>query len=217
MNFFTPGPPPRVKICGVTNPGDAALAVAAGVDALGFNFFPGSRRFISLDENREWIAELGGRVERVAVVVNAAKDELARLRASGCFEAVQFHGDETPEFCAGAGFGRWIRAVRVKDADSLESALRYDTPFLLLDACAKGAYGGTGERLDWDLARDFILAHPDRRVILAGGLNPSNVRDAVRIVRPHGVDVASGVELDLDPRRKNEYFAREFIAIARAA
>lgn len=217
MNFFTPGPPLRVKICGVTNPGDAGLALAAGADALGFNFFPRSKRFIDFEENREWIAALAGRAQRVAVVVNAKEDELAKLRESGCFEAIQFHGDETPEFCAAAGFDRWIRAVRVKDADSLESALWYDTPFLLLDAYAKEAYGGTGERLDWDFVREFVIAHPERHIILAGGLNPSNVRDAVRIARPHGVDVASGVELEADPRKKNEYFVREFIQIARAA
>lgn len=214
MSFFTPGPPLRVKICGITNAADAVMAADAGADAVGFNFFPGSKRCIDFEENREWIAGLAGRVQRVAVVVNATEQELAKLRESGCFEAVQFHGDETPQFCARAGFDRWIRAVRVQDSSSLKAALQYETPFLLLDAFTKDSYGGTGERLNWDFVREFVIAHPERRMILAGGLTPHNVRDAVRIVRPHGVDVASGVEFD--PRKKNEYFVREFITIARA-
>jgi len=214
MSFFVPGPPLRVKICGITNPADALMAANAGADALGFNFFSGSKRFLDFEENREWIADLAGRVERVAVVVNATEKELAKLRESGCFEAIQFHGNETPEFCAQAGFNRWIRAVRVQDAASLEASLWYETPFLLLDAFSKENYGGTGHRLNWDFVREFVIGHPDRHMILAGGLTPHNVRDAVRIVRPHGVDVASGVELD--PRQKSEYFVREFIEIARA-
>ncbi len=215
MSFFDPGPPLRAKICGITSADDAEVAIAAGADAIGLNFFPGSKRFVEFEKNRAWIEALSGRVQRVAVVVNAAEDELAVLRESGCFDAIQFHGDETPEFCAGAGFPVWIRAVRIKDQSAFSEALAYATPYLLLDAWSESAYGGTGHRLNWDAVRDFVIAHRDRRVILAGGLTPHNVRDAVRIVRPHGVDVASGVELE--PRRKNEYLVREFIAVARAA
>lgn len=215
MNFFQKAPPLRTKICGLTSPEDAETALACGADALGFNFFPGSKRHIDFAENRHWIAALAGRAQRVAVVVNASPGELAVLRDSGCFEAVQFHGDESPEFCAAAGFPVWIRATRVKDAGTFEEALRYDTPYLLLDAWSESAYGGTGKRLNWDLVREFVIAHPDRRVILAGGLTPHNVREAVRIVRPHAVDVASGVELD--PRHKNDYLVREFIKAATRA
>lgn len=215
MNFFQKAPPLRTKICGLTSPEDAETALACGADALGFNFFPGSKRHIDFAENRDWIAALAGRAQRVAVVVNASPDELAVLRDSGCFEAVQFHGDESPDFCAAAGFPVWIRAARVKDARTFEEALRYDTPYLLLDAWSESAYGGTGKRLNWDLVREFVIAHRDRRVILAGGLTPHNVREAVRIVRPHAVDVASGVELD--PRRKNDYLVREFVKAAKTA
>ncbi len=215
MSFFDPGPPLRAKICGITSADDAEVAIAAGADAIGLNLYPGSKRFVDFAENRAWIEALAGRVQRVAVVVNATEAELSVLRKSGCFEAVQFHGDETPEFCAEAGFPTWIRAVRIKDANSFAEALAYTTPYLLLDAWSESAYGGTGHRLNWDAVRDFVIAHRDRRVILAGGLTPHNVRDAVRIVRPHGVDVASGVELE--PRRKNEYLVREFVALARSA
>lgn len=213
--FFEKGDSLRAKICGLTNQADAELALAAGTDALGFNFFPESRRFLDFEKNREWISRLDDSVARVAVVVNPEEKFLTSLRDSGCFDAVQFHGDETPEFCAQAGFPLWMRAVRVKNDASFEEALQFDTPHLLLDAWSAHAYGGTGKRLDWDAVRSFVLAHPDRQVVLAGGLTPNNVRDAVRIVRPQSVDVASGVELD--PGHKNEYLMREFLNAARAA
>ena len=114
------------------------MAIEAGADALGFNFFPGSQRFISLEENRSWIASLIGQAFRVAVVVNASLEELTALRESGCFEAVQFHGTETPELCATIGFPVWIRAVRVQGEHSLTQALQFKTPHLLLDAWSAG-------------------------------------------------------------------------------
>ncbi len=215
MSLFQPGPPLRVKICGLTNAADAVTAIASGADALGFNFYSESKRFLDFETARPWITALAGRTQRIAVVVNPSPAQLATLRDSGCFDAIQFHGDETPAFCAAAGFPLWMRAASVKDAASLDASLAYDTPHLLLDAWSADAYGGTGERLDWDIAREFILANPDRKFILAGGLTPNNVREAVRIARPHGADVAGGVELE--PRRKNEYLMREFIHVARAA
>jgi phosphoribosylanthranilate isomerase len=149
----------------------------------------------------------------VAVVVNAAPAELAALHDSGCFEAVQFHGDETPEDCATVAFPRWMRAIRVKDAGSLDGVESYQTPFLLIDSWSAVSYGGTGQRLNWDVAREIVLGQPDRHVVLAGGLTPDNVHNAVRIARPFGVDVAGGVETD--PRRKGEYLVREFIKAAK--
>ena len=194
----------RIKICGVTSSADAEMAVAAGDEALGFNFYRGSKRCILFEESRAWINSLSGRAFRVAVVVNAGMDELHTLRDSGCFEAVQFHGDETPEFCARAGFSAWIRAVRVKCKASLREALRYDT-----------SYGGTGRRLDWDLMREFVAAQPAKQVILAGGLGPENVREAIRIVQPHAIDAASGLESS--PGRKASDRVLDFIRAARAA
>ena len=210
MSFFESG---GVKICGITNPEDASLCLSAGTDALGFNFFPGSSRSIEPDESIPWIRDLGNKADRVAVVVNASEELLEKIRAAGCFEAVQFHGDESPEFCVQAGFPRWIKAIRVSGPDVVAGSLAFPTPNILFDGWTAKAYGGTGQRLDWDGVRDFVLAHPDRRFILAGGLTAQNVRQAIRIVRPHAVDVASGVELS--PRKKDEYLVREFIFAAK--
>jgi phosphoribosylanthranilate isomerase len=205
----------QVKICGMTSPADAAMCAAAGADALGFNFFPGSSRYIEPDQAIPWIRDLGASPARVAVVVNPAPALLEKLRAAECFEWIQFHGDETPAFCSGAGFERWIKAVRVSDAGVLARALTFPAPGLLLDAWSADAYGGTGKRLDWDLIRDFAAGNPSIKVLLAGGLTPHNVRQAIRIVRPHAVDVASGVELS--PRQKDEYLVREFVRLSKAA
>jgi phosphoribosylanthranilate isomerase len=215
MNLFGPGDPVRVKICGITNAVDAEMAIAAGADALGFNFYAGSKRRILFEESRDWISALEGRAFRVAVVVNSDRSELDALRDSECFEAVQFHGDETPELCAGAGFPVWIRAVRVRDRESLHEALEYDTRYLLLDGWSENSYGSTGARLDWDLVHEFIVAQPARQVILAGGLGPENVRQAIQIARPHAVDAASGVESS--PGRKSRMLVTDFIRRARAA
>lgn len=213
MNFLEPGPPVRIKICGITAQQDALGAIEAGADALGFNFYRGSRRFISFDENRAWIASLARRVFRVAVVVNATVEELTTLRDSGCFEAVQFHGTETPELCARIGFPRWIRAVRVQDEHSLGRALQFDTAHLLLDAWSDAFYGGTGHKVDWSSAARFVAAQPSRRIILGGGLNPENVGDAIRTVRPQAVDVASGVESGSG--RKDAHRIRDFVGAVR--
>jgi len=203
----------HVKICGITNPEDVALCLSAGADALGFNFFPGSPRYIDPDGAIPWIRDLGNKADRVAVVVNAPEGLLEKIRAAGCFETIQFHGDESPEFCARSGFPRWIKAIRVSGPSVVAGALAFPTPNILFDGWTAKAYGGTGQRLDWDVVRDFVLSHPDRRFILAGGLTAQNVRQAIRIVRPHAVDVASGVELN--PRKKDEYLVREFIREAK--
>jgi len=210
MSFLDSG---GVKICGITNREDAALCVSAGADALGFNFFPGSSRSIDPEGSIPWIRDLGNTADRVAVVVNAPEELLEKIRSAGCFEAIQFHGDESPEFCARAGFARWIKAVRVSGPDAVAGSLAFPTPHILFDGWTAEAYGGTGHRLDWGIARDCVVSHPDRRFILAGGLTAQNVRQAIRIVRPHAVDVASGVELN--PRKKDEYLVREFLREAK--
>ena len=208
MKFLESGTT-HVKICGITNAEDARMCVSAGADALGFNFFPGSARFIQPKEAIAWIRDLGDEVVRVAVVVNASEADLETLLHAGCFEMIQFHGDESPANCEWAGFSRWIKAIRVSSPAVLDQSLAYGTPNILLDSWTPNAYGGTGHRLDWDIVRNFVISHPERRFILAGGLNVQNIRQAIRIVRPHAVDVASGVELN--PRKKEEYLVREFI------
>jgi phosphoribosylanthranilate isomerase len=211
--FFDPGAL-RVKICGVTNADDAAVVVDAGADAIGINFFPGSKRFVELDAVRDWVTELP--LTRVAVVVNATADDVARIVDAACFDAIQFHGDETPDFCAECPLV-WIRAVRVAAPDSFRHALEYATQSLLLDGFSLQGYGGTGVTVDRELAAGFVRENPGRQVILAGGLRPDTVQEAAHFVQPHGVDVAGGVEVDGDPRKKDAAKVRAFIEAARGA
>ncbi len=203
-----------VKICGLTRSEDARLAVQAGADAIGINFFSGSKRYVTLPKVVPWLESLPGKVQKVAVVVNPTEAEVKALRESQIFDAIQFHGDEPPAFCEQSGFAVWIKAVRVLDRSSFEKAVEYASPYLLLDAWSETGWGGTGVRVDWGLVRSFVEAHPEKKVLLAGGLTPSNLADALRIVAPFGVDVASGVEVE--PRRKDEYLVREFLKIARS-
>lgn len=209
--------PAAPKICGITGGDDATVAIGSGAGALGFNFYPPSPRSISPEADLTWISKLKADypdVAFVAVVVNPEAALLGRLQEAGCFDAVQFHGDETPEFCAAEGtrFPRWIKALRIRSEADLNASTAFATPWLLLDAAVPGTYGGSGHAIDWGLASRFAAAHPELRVILAGGLNPGNVAEAVRAVRPHAVDVASGVELA--PGAKDPVKVRDFIAAA---
>jgi phosphoribosylanthranilate isomerase len=216
--FFdhTPAAP---KICGITTPDDALGCIESGAGALGFNFYPLSPRSIPFNGGLSWIAKLKNDysdIAFVAVVVNPEEELLNRLRSAGCFDAIQFHGDETPEFCAAEGnrFPRWIKALRIRSEADLDAAMSFKSPFLLLDAAIPGAYGGSGHTIDWNLASRFVTDHPESHVILAGGLNPGNVAEAVQAVRPHAVDVASGVEAETGQKDqlKVESFIRAAIA-----
>jgi phosphoribosylanthranilate isomerase len=216
LPFFdhTPAGP---KICGVTTPEDALGCIEAGAAALGFNFYPPSPRSIPADTDLNWIKKLKTDyrdVAFVAVVVNPDNALLATLRSAECFDAIQFHGDETPEFCAAEskGFTRWIKALRVRSRVDLAASLEFATPYLLLDAAVPGTYGGSGETTDWGLAADFVTSHPAKRVILAGGLTPGNVAEAVGRVHPHAVDTASGVESE--PGHKDSSKVADFIKAA---
>ncbi len=195
----------RVKICGLTNREDAAAAIALGADALGFNLFPGSKRFLELDREASWIQALPPFVSRVAVVVNLPLDDARRLAVRPEFDLLQFHGDEDAAYCAEfARLGRpFVKALRLRDAASVGMADQFSTPHILLDAHAGAAFGGTGQLIDLALAAECVRRHPARHFILAGGLRPENVRAAVDAVRPHAVDVASGVEDAGEPRRKS--------------
>ncbi len=207
----------RVKICGVTNREDALAAVALGADALGFNLFPGSKRFIELDREAAWIRELPPFVTRVAVLVNVPLEEARCVAARPEIDRVQFHGDEDEEYCREfAKFGRpFVKALRLRDTASAETADSFSTPHVLLDAHAGAAFGGTGTLIDLALAAECVRRHPALRMILAGGLKPENVGEAVRTVRPYAVDVASGTEAEGDPRRKSSGRMERFFAAIR--
>ncbi len=185
---------PKVKICGITTAEDAREVVAAGADALGINFWPRSKRYIAMESARAWLPDV--EVARVGVFVNATLAEISAILESGMIDYAQLHGDETPEFAqalADRGLP-FIKALGVKDETSLAGLRDFSTEGILLDAYCPGEYGGVGETFDWKLARQVVEENPDRRVILAGGLTPDNVVEAVGAVRPFAVDIASGVE-----------------------
>lgn len=205
----------RVKICGITNPADAEAAIDAGADALGFNGFPGSKRFLDLQAASSWMAALPAFVTRVVVLVNPTLEEAGATLALPGVDLLQFHGDETPEYCERFVKQGFIKALAARDRQTLLNASSYGTRTVLLDAFVPGAYGGTGHLIDLDLAAEFVRENPSLRVVLSGGLSPVNVATAVRAVRPYAVDVASGVESH--PCKKDHALMREFISAVREA
>ncbi len=202
----------RIKICGITREEDAAVAVAAGADALGLNFYPPSPRAIDAVKARRIVRSVPPFVTIVALFVDEPADAVLRILESVPVDVLQFHGDESPAYCA--QFGRpWLKAVRMKDGvDLAERAAQYgDARGLLLDSWREGVPGGTGQTFDWSrVSADLSLP-----VILAGGLNPDNVGAAVHQVRPAAVDVSGGVESA--PGLKDAGKTRRFIEAVRAA
>jgi phosphoribosylanthranilate isomerase len=178
-----------VKICGVCSLDDALACVDAGTDAIGFNFYPRSKRYVEVQVAATIAKRLPPNVRTVGVFVNPTTEEVDRAFGSGAIDFAQLHGDEPPDFCARFA-GRYIKAIRLRDRESLRLLDLYPCDLVLVDADAPD-YGGSGLRADVALAKEAAEA---RRVILAGGLSPDNVADAVAAVRPYGVDVAGGVE-----------------------
>jgi phosphoribosylanthranilate isomerase len=201
--------PTRVKICGITTWDDARICVDLGASALGFNFYPSSPRAISPADAWNIIRRLPPFVEAVGVFVNwppLVVDALARALRLG---SVQLHGEESPKEVAElARSRRVIKAVQVGRGFRVAALSRYRrADGLLLDGFARGQHGGTGRTLDWNLARS---ARRYGRIILAGGLTPDNIAEAIRVARPYAVDVASGVEARAgrkDPARLRALFA----------
>jgi phosphoribosylanthranilate isomerase len=212
MKLFRPGRT-GVKICGITSEQDARMCVDAGADALGFNFYEGSSRYLEPAKALDWIRDLQGIADRIAVVVNPDPRLLRLLVEADCFEMVQFHGDETPQQCEEAGFANWMRAMRIGGGDGIAEIKSLATAHILLDANSSKGYGGTGELADWGLAAEIVAALPAHHIALAGGLRPGNVAEAIRRVRPAAVDVAGGVESS--PGKKDPFLARDFVAAVR--
>ncbi len=181
----------KVKICGITNSEDAAAAVDFGADALGFVFFGGSPRYIQPKEAAKIIRIIPPIVQTVGVVVNECSDDLERIIAESGVDVIQLHGEELPEVCRSSR--RTIKAIRVKSLDSLAPLEEFKgmVSAFLLDAYTPDVLGGTGRLFNWDIA---VEAKRFGKIILAGGLTPDNVADAVRYVMPFAVDVSSGVE-----------------------
>lgn len=198
--------PPRVKICGITRLEDALAAVRLGADALGFNFWPRSKRHVSPAEVRAIVRRLPPLVTAVGVFVDPTRDEVLRAVDASGVGVVQLHGDEPPELCLSLPLPV-LKAIRVTDAHSLAQLASYEVQGFLLDAPSPG-YGGSGATFDWSLAAEVARELP---IVLAGGLTPENVAEAVRTVTPWAVDVASGVESApgvKDPERMRRFVER---------
>lgn len=207
-----------IKICGIKNTEDAIAAIDTGADMLGFNFYPKSKRYISIKECVEiqnGLAERGMDVISVGVFVNASYETIITTMDVCALNLVQLHGDEEPELLE--ELGEWaFKAIRPQSADEALNALdkypqRVDAPALLVDAYHPSDYGGSGTVGDWSLAYELAAQKP---ILLAGGLTPENVGKAVRQVRPWGVDVASGVEAS--PGVKDVSMIAAFISAAKS-
>jgi phosphoribosylanthranilate isomerase len=202
----------RVKICGITNAADARSAAEAGADMIGLMFYESSPRQVTLETAREISRALPPEVLSVGVFVNPDKAFVERA-IDGCrLSLLQFHGDEAPDFCTQFGLLS-LKALRVRDTESLKMLENYQTSAFLLDAYSAGVPGGTGEKFDWDLA--VAAQKLGKPIFLAGGLTPENVGAAVKKVRPFAVDVSSGVESA--PGRKDPEKMRAFIKAVRNA
>lgn len=203
---------PFVKICGITSRNGAALAAASLADAIGLMFYEPSPRNVSLGSAENIAAAVPASIQKVGVFVNAGP-EFVREAIDRCgLDVVQFHGDESPEYCAQFAVKVW-KAFRIRNEESLNALQPYETDAWLLDSYVKGQPGGTGEKFNWDLA--VAAKELGRPILLAGGLTPANVADAVRRVRPFGLDVSSGVESA--PGRKEPDKVHDFIFAAKTA
>lgn len=202
-----------IKICGVTSVEDALVVAASGADAVGLNFSRASLRYIEVDEAARIVRALHGRLEIVGVFVDSSLEAIAHVAKEAGLDTVQLHGHESPEFLDEVRLlTPAYKALRIGDATDVVGARRYGGERLLTDAKVKGAMGGTGHAFDWSLLGDLCT---ERQVILAGGLRPDNVSEAVQRVRPYGIDTASGVE-DA-PGRKSPEKVAEFVLAARRA
>ncbi len=202
----------KVKICGLTRLPDALAAVEAGADALGFMFFAGSKRHIAPAAAAQIIRALPPFVAKVGVFVNASAETVRAVVAECGLDTLQFHGEETPEFCRQFAPLKVVKAFSIQNAESLKPLPDYAVDAWLLDSYVAGQRGGTGEKFNWELAcQAKDLGRP---IILAGGLTPENIADAVQQVWPFGVDVSSGVETA--PGEKSAELVRRFIEIVRS-
>jgi phosphoribosylanthranilate isomerase len=198
----------RVKICGITRAEDALAALRLGADALGFNFWPASRRYVAPAAARAIVSRLPPFATTVGVFVNQPEEEIRAIASASGVQVLQLHGDEPPDLCARLPWPV-VKAIPVDQVRALSRLLSYEVSAFLLDTPSRG-FGGSGVPFDWSLAEgvsDVAL------VILAGGLDPDNVADAIRAVRPYAVDVASGVESE--PGVKNVSKMARFIARAK--
>ncbi|BBL79518.1 N-(5'-phosphoribosyl)anthranilate isomerase [Rubrobacter xylanophilus] len=203
----------KVKVCGITSVEDARVAAEAGADAIGFVFFERSPRCVGVERAREIVAALPEGVMKVGVFVNAGAEEVLRVACGVGLDYAQLHGDEGPEEVERVSEGGVgvIKAVRVRDAGSLQEIERYPADLFLLDAWREGAYGGTGSRFEWEVAKALRGC---ANIVVSGGLTPGNVRAAIEFFDPYGVDASSSLEEA--PGRKNAELVRRFVSAAKS-
>lgn len=195
----------KIKICGITNIEDARAASDLGADALGFIFYRESKRYVDPETVKDIISELPPFITKVGVFVKSDLNEIQSIKEKTGIDIAQLHGDETPEFCCSIPF-KVIKVIRVKDKSDIGQVAQYPDQDILFDTYSDKEYGGTGENFNWELLKDLSLSG---NLILSGGLNPDNVLDAVKIVRPYAVDVSSGVESE--PGKKDYEKIEKFI------
>ena len=203
----------HVKVCGVTSAADARMCVAAGASSIGINLWPKSPRFVENDEARaiaQAAADAGALA--VGVVVDRSAEEMLELRERLGLGCLQLHGDEPPEAVAPL-LPHAYKAIRVATAEDVARADAYPGEYLLVDAKVEGTLGGSGRTFDWRLVAPLARR---RKLTLAGGLTAENVAEAIRVVSPYCVDVASGVEVAGQPRRKDPTRVAAFVAAVRA-
>ena len=199
-----------IKICGITNVDDAMACVDAGATAIGLNFYPGSKRYIEISAAAAIAEKVRGKIALVGVFVNETKNRVKEIAAELKLTYCQFSGDEEPEFVN--SFGNSIKVFHVNDSTRSVNFSDYSSSMFLLDTFHKNEYGGTGKTFNWLLARE---ANEFGKIILAGGLTPDNVFDAIVTAQSWGVDVSSGVELS--PGNKDHSKIQKFVAQATAA
>jgi len=197
-----------VKVCGITNLDDALAAADAGADALGFNFYPRSPRYVSAEAVRLIVDQLPKSVMPVGVFVNEALEAVERIASTSGVSALQLHGNESPEYCK-ALKGRFLIKVFSASAEfAPQTVLDYDVKAIMFDAADKKRFGGTGQLSNWSIARQARELFP--RLFLAGGLSAENVGEAISLVRPYAVDACS--LLESAPGRKDHAKVRAFVA-----
>ncbi|NIP28822.1 MAG: phosphoribosylanthranilate isomerase [Phycisphaerae bacterium] len=190
----------KVKICGITNYEDAATALDMGADLLGFNFYKKSPRYVPPEKAQQIINMLPGFVDIAGVFVNESMERINETKNLCQLDWVQLHGDESPEFCKQflSHNVKVMKAIRVKDRNDVQSAEDYFTDAILLDAFDPEKYGGTGLTFDWN-----VVGHINKRVFLAGGINPDNAAEAAEL-GVYGIDVCSGIEAEPGKKDHNK-------------
>jgi len=197
----------KVKICGITNLDDAISAYEYGADALGFVFYKKSQRYITPERARSIIVKLPS-IEKIGVFVDESPDRINSIVEEICLTGVQLHGEESPKMIEKIKVPV-IKAIRINDKNDIKQMKKYSVSTFLLDSFTQ-SYGGSGKMFDWSIA---VEAKRFGRIILSGGLTPENVEDAIRAVKPYGVDVSSGVESE--PGKKDKKKVQEFIKKAK--